>query len=101
MEKLNSIAAADAAVTRGGGTVEESLIHGKYEVQCFGADGALKSLLEDACDALAFQRVLGLVDVDLDIARQAPLAPEIVPGVLERLKQIAGIELQEIGRAHV
>ena len=39
----------------------------------------------------------GLAGIDLDVARQPPLAPQVVPGVLERLEQVAGIELQPLG----
>ena len=61
------------------------------------ADRALQPLLEDARQPLALHRVLGLGLVDGDVARQPPLAPQVVPGILESLEQIAGIELQALG----
>ena len=64
------------------------------------AGRCLEPLLEDARDALALHRILRLVGVDLDVAGQAPLPPQIVPGVLEGLEEIAGIELQPFGQRH-
>ena len=62
------------------------------------ADGALETLLEHPRQALALHRVLHLGGVDRDVARQAPLAPQVVPGVLEGAEQVAGIELQALRR---
>ena len=57
---------------------------------------ALEPLLEDAGQTLALQRVLHLGFVDENVARQAPLAPEVVPGVLVGGEKIVGIELQAL-----
>lgn len=41
-EKANANEQGDASVVRGGGQVEEALIHGRFEVECFDKDGKLK-----------------------------------------------------------
>src|SRR5260370_19422565 len=65
-----------------------------------GAGRALKPLLEDAGEPLAFKLVLHLRSVDRDVARQTAFAPQVVPGVLEGLEKIAGIELEALGERH-
>jgi len=42
MEKMNATSAACATVTRGAGDSEQCRAEGKYFVECFGSDGALK-----------------------------------------------------------
>ena len=61
------------------------------------ADRRLEALLEHARQALALQRVLRLGWHRPRRSRQAPLAPQVVPGVLVGIEQVAGIELQPLG----
>ncbi len=63
-----------------------------------GADGAFQSLLEDAREPFPLELVLHLGVVDRNVARQAPLAPQVIPGVLEGLEEIARIELKALGK---
>ncbi len=60
------------------------------------ADRTLEALLEDSREALALQRILHLGFVDHDVAGQAPLAPQVVPGVLVGGEKIVGVELQPL-----
>jgi|GEM_PF-1139150 len=55
------------------------------------ADRTFEPLLENARQALALQRILHLRFVDHDVARQAPLAPQVVPGVLIGREKIVGV----------
>jgi hypothetical protein len=41
-EGLKAATASDASVTRGGGLMEALLAHGRYEMECVGADGVVK-----------------------------------------------------------
>jgi hypothetical protein len=41
-ERANAYECNDATVIRGGGLDESAEAHGRYEVECFGADGKLK-----------------------------------------------------------
>ena len=60
------------------------------------ADGSVETLLEYPCQPLALHRVADLGRVDRDVARQPPLAPQVVPGVLESAEQVIWIELQAL-----
>ena len=42
MESMNASSMADAAVIRGSGMSEQLQAHGRYHVECIGADGKLK-----------------------------------------------------------
>lgn len=41
-EALNAQASGDAQVIRGGGLLEAAMLHGHFEVECYGPDGKLK-----------------------------------------------------------